>query len=156
MVNRDNNRRASEMDRYGREGARGASERNVQGGGCTSCALGRGGNNVRGTRGSARNSGCGCGCGGGGEDREADRRMRRLQQLDFAIQEVVLYLDSYPGCRRALDRYHRLLCERARAAAECAEVNGPLTAWSNENTDAWDWVGNPWPWQSDFPGNKNG
>lgn len=95
-----------------------------------------------------------CGC-SGGEKRETDRCMRKLQQLDFAIQEIVLYLDSYPGCRRALDRYHRLLCERKRVAAECAELTGPMTAWQNENAQAWDWVKNPWPWQSEFPGNKN-
>lgn len=94
-----------------------------------------------------------CAGDGGSGSRDCSSRMRRLQQLDFMIQEVVLYLDSYPDCKEALHFYHHLLAERRQLADEYEEMCGPLTANGNQSRDGWDWVKSPWPWQISFPGN---
>ena len=71
----------------------------------------------------------------------------QLRMLDFAIQEVALYLDGYPDCREALCYYHKLT-ERRRAVAErVSAVCGPVTYLDNMSEDEWSWVKTPWPWE---------
>lgn len=109
-----------------------------------------------------RRNGCGCGCEsdrpvqGACAGRECHELMNKLQQLDFSIQEVVLYLDGYPDCDQALDYYHQLLQERCAVEKEYEKSCGPLTSRSNRSTHGWDWGQSPWPWHHEFPGNKHG
>ena len=89
-------------------------------------------------------------------NRECHALMRQLQQLDFSIQETVLYLNAYPECHEALAHYHQLLEQRCEVKKEYEQACGPLTAMGNRNHANWDWVSAPWPWYVDFPGNKKG
>ena len=112
-----------------------------------------------------RQQGNGCGCGRARENSRMDAGnmgcechslMRKLQQLDFSLQETVLYLDAYPDCCQALAHYHRLLAEREQVVARYEEICGPVSCGGNISQTSWDWVKNPWPWQVDFPGNGSG
>ena len=82
--------------------------------------------------------------------------MHKLQQLDFSIQETVLYLNAYPDCTAARKHYHQLVCERRTLAEQYEKQYGPLTACGNGIRDAWDWIGTPWPWSPEYPGNGQG
>lgn len=67
----------------------------------------------------------------------------RIQQLDFAIQDAVLYLDVYPACREALTYIAGLNDQRAEAVASYESMYGPMNMYgirSEQNSD-------PWPWQ---------
>ena len=83
------------------------------------------------------------GCGGAAET----ALMRKIQEVDFSIYEIVLYLDAYPDCAEALNYYHTLLDMRAMLTAEYEKKFGPLTAFSNVSRSFWDWTKTPWPWQ---------
>ncbi|MBQ7318577.1 MAG: spore coat protein CotJB [Clostridia bacterium] len=108
-------------------------------------------------RGEAGNNGGGCGCGNSPANTEQCRQlMRRLQTLDFAINEIVLYLDVYPDCSRALDHFHRLRCERAQVIEQYEALCAPVRAIGNQSSERWDWTASPWPWQLDFVGNDKG
>ena len=74
---------------------------------------------------------------------------KRLQKVDFALVETVLYLDAYPHCRVALDYYHKLLAEREKLVAALADGGSPISAYSNTSCESWDWIDGPWPWQFD-------
>ena len=74
---------------------------------------------------------------------------KRLQVLDFAIVETVLYLDAYPKCKKALEYYHTLLAERRVLAQSMQAQCGPTTAWENESKTEWNWISGPWPWEPD-------
>lgn len=92
------------------------------------------------------NMGCGaqrsaCGCNSG------NALLLKLQQIDFSIYDIVLYLDAYPDCKEALAYYHSLLDTRAVLASEYEHKYGPLTAFSNHNKCSWEWTKTPWPWQ---------
>jgi spore coat protein JB len=93
---------------------------------------------------------------GGGESR-GDRRvrtwMRRLQMVDFALQELVLYLDMYPDCRRALQKYHALKEEREKLIKALQSSGVPICANGVESHEYWSWIDAPWPWEYDFIGN---
>jgi spore coat protein JB len=67
--------------------------------------------------------------------------------VDFALYELVLYLDAYPDCHDALDMYHKLLCRKKELTAEYESTCGPLTAFSNESHTSWDWIDKPFPWE---------
>ena len=73
---------------------------------------------------------------------------KRLQAVDFAIAETTLYLDVYPDCKKALEYHKRLLRERNMIADALRGSCGPTTAWE-EQTDGWEWVKGPWPWEAD-------
>ena len=72
----------------------------------------------------------------------------RLQAVDFAIVETTLYLDVYPDCKKALEYHKRLLKERKLIAEALQGSCGPTTAWE-EQSDGWEWVKGPWPWEPD-------
>lgn len=89
-----------------------------------------------------------CKCRENGSQMNCDALMARLQAVDFAIVETVLYLDAYPTSRKALDYYARLVAERSSLAeALHTQCGKPTTAWDNKNPNGWDWIKSPWPWQ---------
>lgn len=94
--------------------------------------------------------GCGCGC-GNDQHRDCAKLLKQIQTVDFALYEVVLYLDAYPDQCEALDLYHKLMDRRRLLAATYEETCGPLTAWGNVSKTSWDWVKNPAPWE--YPNN---
>lgn len=76
---------------------------------------------------------------------DAPALLRRLQAVDFALQDTVLYLDAYPDDKEALDYYHSLLGTRAGILASLPK-NLPLSAYDNTG-NSWDWAKGPWPWE---------
>lgn len=73
--------------------------------------------------------------------------MRRLQALDFAIVDTVLYLDAYPHSEEALAYYHKLLAEREEIVRRLADSHRrPTTYMDNTSKDSWNWTEGPWPW----------
>ncbi len=84
-----------------------------------------------------------CSCGGRG----CRELAQRVKELDFAINEVTLYLDVYPDSAPALEYYNCMLARRAAAVEEYESSCGPLTMYGNRG-DNWQWVRGPWPWQS--------
>ena len=101
-------------------------------------------------------SGCGCGHGdphsGCGHQQPAGcgcnrNLMDRIRAVDFALYEVVLYLDVYPHSCDALETYHKLKSQREALRREYESAYGPLTAFSNESGASWDWIDKPFPWE---------
>ena len=41
---------------------------------------------------------------------------KRLQMIDFALADTILYLDAYPECSQALEYYHILLEQKDEVA----------------------------------------
>jgi len=74
--------------------------------------------------------------------------LKRLQEVEFALYELTLYLDAYPESKDALMHYHSLLDARRALVAEYQAKHGPLTMYGNESTTSWDWASTPWPWET--------
>ncbi len=94
-----------------------------------------------------------CGCGNGTAATAATAACRKLMDqiraVDFALYEVILYLDVYPGCHEALETYHKLRERSEMLRREYETTVGPLTAFGNESTTSWDWMKKPFPWEYD-------
>lgn len=74
---------------------------------------------------------------------------RKLQKVDFAIVDTVLYLDAYPDCAKALAYYNKLVAESEALKKALAErCKRPTTAHDNASGDTWDWISSPWPWEA--------
>lgn len=126
-------------------------------GGC-GCSLNRGGGNGHGDQNQAPhdqhrsipvagNSGCGCGHAHDHGSASCKKLLEQIRAVDFALYEVILYLDVYPHSCDALETYHKLKTQREALRKEYENVCGPLTAFSNESGAAWDWIGSPFPWE---------
>ena len=72
---------------------------------------------------------------------------KRIQHLDFALQEVTLYLDMHPCDCRALRYYHRIKCELDKCMALYERHCAPISNKGNENQYEWEWAQSPWPWE---------
>jgi spore coat protein JB len=67
--------------------------------------------------------------------------------VDFALYEVILYLDVYPHSCDALETYHKLKAQSEALHGEYEANYGPLTAFGNRSDSSWDWVSTPFPWE---------
>ena len=72
--------------------------------------------------------------------------LKKLQKVDFSIIDIVLYLDAYPNCKKALDYYHKLIAERKNLLEKLNEMGVVINNMSN-TADTWDWCKSPWPWE---------
>lgn len=80
--------------------------------------------------------------------RNRDALMCKIMEIDFALNEMVLYLDTHPHDEKALCLYHQY-AEKSRELKAAYNANfGPLTAADNLSQDCWDWVHGPWPWEN--------
>ena len=76
-----------------------------------------------------------------------DKLFKAIQMYGFAIDEIVLYLDTHPDCQKALDYYHKYNELRSAAVNEYNRLYGPLTAKQVGNREKWTWISEPWPWE---------
>ena len=78
--------------------------------------------------------------------KEIKQLFGRLQAVDFALVDTILYLDVYPHCHKAMSYYRELLGEREKLLAKLKEAGAPLNNMSNF-ADSWRWTDAPWPWE---------
>lgn len=92
-----------------------------------------------------------CGCGHTHENGNGHRSKlaEKIHAVDFALYEVILYLDVYPHSCDALETYHKLKAQREALHAEYERTYGPLTPFGNQSHTSWDWFDGPFPWEYD-------
>ena len=66
---------------------------------------------------------------------ERHRLLNQIRMCDFALTEVVLYLDSHPFCQKGLAYYQKHRQMRDEAAAAYQAQFGPLNIRSNNDPD---------------------
>ena len=74
-------------------------------------------------------------------------KLTLLQQMDFCIQELTLYLDTHPNDLYAFRLLKRHLADRDQLKMEVERKNGPLTNYDTANN--WLWTKGPWPWENE-------
>ncbi len=85
--------------------------------------------------------------GGCNQESGAERSLvRKLQMIDFAIVDTVLYLNAYPHSRSALSHYKKLTAERAKLCEALARASAPITHRDELSDERWSWTDGPWPW----------
>ena len=78
------------------------------------------------------------------------KALRRIQELNFAMIELALFLNTHPCDENALSLYEKVQMMHAAAKAKYEECYGPLTYEGvNTEKDEWSWVKGPWPWEGE-------
>lgn len=78
---------------------------------------------------------------------QADALMKRINEASFAMDDVVLYLDTHPNDRNALNFYHQVKEMRREALKTYESQFGPLTPDAVQSTTQWTWLQGRWPWE---------
>ena len=80
------------------------------------------------------------------DEKEKVRRemMEQIRCLDFAINELALYLDTHPEDSKALC-LHRKYCKEVKELKDqYQKIYGPLTI--KYPCNKWRWLEEPWAW----------
>lgn len=80
---------------------------------------------------------------------EQQQLMKKLQTVDFALFDTVLYLDTHPTDQSALNYYDKIKQISNSIKEEYVSKFGPLTSCDVESSNIFNWVNNPWPWEVD-------
>lgn len=77
--------------------------------------------------------------------------LREIQELEFVLVELNLFLDTHPQERAALRDFAAVRNKLLPCIKRYEEIYGPLTALST-NTDKcpWQWIEEPWPWEIEY------
>lgn len=72
-----------------------------------------------------------------------------IQKYDFALYDLMLYLDTHPHCREAQRLFDRYRSQRAEAVQEYTKQFGPLQAIDSCTDGKWNWGEGPYPWEKE-------
>lgn len=70
-----------------------------------------------------------------------------IHEVGFAIDDVILYLDTHPEDKQAMEYYETYKKLRRQAVSEYTRLYGPLTKDDVNSCNYWAWVKDPWPWE---------
>ena len=76
---------------------------------------------------------------------------RKIHALDFAIHELVLFLDTHPKNRKAMELLKEYRMKRKECIALFEEKYGPyiVTPADAPANACWEWLESPWPWENE-------
>jgi spore coat protein JB len=76
------------------------------------------------------------------------RLLRQLQEIDFVLLELNLYLDTHHDDMNALEQYNWYAQQRAGLVSTYEQQYGPLTNFGHTLTRfPCGWDEGPWPWE---------
>lgn len=75
-----------------------------------------------------------------------------LQALSFVLLELGTYLDTHPGDEEAFALFKRFAAMEKTARDAYEKQRGPLTRKASAQSDRYDWLQDPWPWN--YEGNE--
>lgn len=77
------------------------------------------------------------------------KMMRKIQELDFAIIDLNLFLDTHPQCREAIDLFKELSATCKSLKNDYQSRYGPLFVHNSSNSEYFEWVDKceKWPWE---------
>lgn len=78
--------------------------------------------------------------------------LRKISEYDFAIHEIVLFLDTHPESEKALNKLKVFREARAAAIKAYSEKFGiyaPTVGDTPSDTKSWTWISGPWPWENE-------
>lgn len=82
---------------------------------------------------------------------EAKKLLNRINEVSFAVDDILLYLDTHPCDQEAIAYANEHIAERKKLMAEYAKMYGPLTVMDSlgQCGDTWKWEQQPFPWEQE-------
>lgn len=75
--------------------------------------------------------------------------MKQIYEIGFALNEAMLFLDTHPDDREAIEYYITMKNKYKDALNKYADYYGPLDCLHLESDTHWMWVATPMPWEED-------
>ena len=72
--------------------------------------------------------------------------MQQINEASFAMDDVLLFLDTHPNDAAAMQYYKNVVAMRKNAMEAYERQFGPLMV-DGVNGNCWDWVTEKWPWE---------
>ena len=73
--------------------------------------------------------------------------LHKIMETDFAIYDLVLYLDTHPDDCECLEMFMKLKESCKQLKDEYAKKFGPLTFSQVNSENYWTWISDAWPWE---------
>lgn len=90
--------------------------------------------------------GTGCGNVNMNQGRTKQELMNQINEASFAMDDILLFLDTHPHDQNAMQYYRNAVAMRKNAMDAYERQFGPLMVDSVTGND-WDWVTEKWPWE---------
>ena len=83
------------------------------------------------------------------QNQQREMLLKKINEVSFAVDDILLFLDTHPDCQEALDFYRQNVAIRKEALSEYARLYGPLTIDTADDscTRSWEWIQQPFPWE---------
>lgn len=78
---------------------------------------------------------------------EREDMLMQLQELNFAMIDLGLYLDLHDSDRNAINKFNEYQKKEKELCKMFENKYGPLTFDSKEVGNTWTWDNAPWPWE---------
>lgn len=75
--------------------------------------------------------------------------LKELSAKQFALVEMVLYLDTHPNDKTAIAKVAELKLEIKKLTKVFEEKFGPLTFGIDSGENEFEWINDPWPWEKE-------
>ncbi len=108
------------------------------------------GNNNHGNGNNCGNNDHGNGNNCGSDNMSRDEMLRQIMELEFAVTDLNLYLDTHPNSKEALEMFTKLAAMLKSLKYDYAQKHEPITAMDASNNTPFEWVSDKykWPWQA--------
>ena len=75
--------------------------------------------------------------------------LQDINEVSFAVNDILLYLDTHPCDKNAMEFYQKNASRRRELMTLYAREFGPLTVDDAQisDSDTWKWVKQPFPWE---------
>ena len=75
--------------------------------------------------------------------------MKKIDETEFAVIDLNLFLDTHPDCAQALELFAKLAATLKSLKSDYQARYGPLYAYESKNDTPFQWVepGRKWPWE---------
>ena len=80
---------------------------------------------------------------------ERQQLLDSLRAAQFAMHEMVLYLDTHPNDTEALKKFDAYRLRYKELSKQYEREYGPLTAPGDFGANGFSWGNNPWPWEKE-------
>lgn len=82
--------------------------------------------------------------------REREMLKRKINAFDFGIHELVLFLDTHPTNKRAMELLKEYRNQKNEAIANFEAKYGKYIVNTSDvpPSGCWQWLDSPWPWEN--------
>ncbi len=76
----------------------------------------------------------------------ANTALAELMALDFAVDELALYLATHPDDKEVLELYWNYIQLAKEGRKKYVQMHGPLQITDRPDDGGFSWLDDPWPW----------